>query len=169
MRVDDVAPTAWAPTLAAPHGQCPTVVLCAPHLLCPAVAVSGHVGGRCRGHRHQTTYTACSSTGLHPSSASDAEYTRFESAPAVLSSGDHGQLAVSDHLPWKRPVLWLWRSPWAWPPVGITLAAISGQRLGGVGALTVLAIVAGIAVVGLTGLMSPFAKRTAALQRIFRK
>lgn len=74
---------------------------------------------------------------------------------------------MSDHLPSKRPVLW--RSPWAWPPVGIALAAISGQRLGGVGALTVLAIVAGIAVIGLTGLMSQFAKRTAMLQRIFRK
>jgi hypothetical protein len=53
--------------------------------------------------------------------------------------------------------------------VGITLAAMSGQWLGGVGALTVLAIVAGIAVIGLTGLMDPLVKRLATPQRIFRK
>ncbi|MBV9142976.1 MAG: hypothetical protein JO115_19035 [Pseudonocardiales bacterium] len=74
---------------------------------------------------------------------------------------------MSDHLSSRRPVLW--RSPWAWPPVGITLAAISGQWLGGIGAVSVLAIIAGIAVIGLTGLMGPLVKRVTTSKRIFRK
>jgi hypothetical protein len=74
---------------------------------------------------------------------------------------------MSDHRSLRRSVLW--RSPWAWPPVGITLAAISGQWLGVVGTLTVLAIVAGIAVIGFTDLMGPLVKRVTTPKRIFRK
>lgn len=57
----------------------------------------------------------------------------------------------------------LWRSPWAWPAVAIVLAAVSGQWLGGGGALAVLAIVTTVAMLGVTGLTASLVKLLAGL------
>jgi hypothetical protein len=54
---------------------------------------------------------------------------------------------MSTSPPPRRRVLW--RSPWAWPPVGIVLAAVAGQWLGHAVALIVLCVVAILATLGL--------------------
>jgi hypothetical protein len=76
-------------------------------------------------------------------------------------------VAMSDHTSPRGLVLW--RSPWVWPPAAIMLAAVAGQWLGGVGALIVLAVIAGGATIGLTGIGRSSAQLAAPILRIFRK
>jgi hypothetical protein len=45
----------------------------------------------------------------------------------------------------------LWSSPWGWPPVGITAAAITGKWFGGVAAMAVLGVVATIGMLSFIG------------------
>lgn len=74
---------------------------------------------------------------------------------------------MSTSPPPRRRVLW--RSPWAWPPAGITLAALASQWFGGVAALTVLLVLGVVAVLGLAGLTSSLVRWLVPLRRLFRR